>query len=226
MPIDLDSLAINGADIAIVAILLISGALAFFRGAVREVLAIAGWIAATAAAYYGFPYAQPYVHQLVGMPVLADVLTGVGLFVGALVIMSLVNGAISRHVKTSSLDALDRSLGFLFGLARGALVICIVFLVMVKFMPPEDQPLTVHEARALPLVEIGAGWLVLAIPPDKQEEWVGSIVAAKSYAEEALEKKRKFDALIGPPPVAESADGTDYSGAERTDMDRLIESNQ
>ena len=226
VPIDLDSFPINGADLAIVAILLISGALAFFRGAVREVLAIAGWAAAAAAAYYGFAYAQPYVHQFVGPPVLADALTGVGLFVAALVIMSLVNGAISRRIKMSSLVTLDRSLGFLFGLVRGALVICIVFLVMVMFMPPEDQPLTVHEARALPLVEVGAGWLVLAIPPDKREEWAGSIVAAKSFAEEALEKKKALDVLMSPPPVADSADGTDYSDTERTDMDRLIESIQ
>lgn len=226
MPIDLDSLPINGADIAIVAILLISGALAFFRGAVREVLAIAGWAAAAAAAYYGFAYAQPYVHQVVGPPVLADALTGIGLFVAVLVIMSLVNGAISRHVKMSSLNALDRSLGFLFGLARGALVISIAYLVMVIFVPPEEQPITVYEARALPLLELGAGWLVLAIPPEKQEEWIGSIITAKSHAEEALERKNALDVLMSPPPVAESADGTDYSDTERTDMDRLIESTQ
>ena len=226
VPIDLDSLSVNGADMAIVAILLISAALAFFRGAVREVLAIAGWVAASAAAYYGFPYARPYVNQLIDMPVLADALTGVGLFVGAMVIMSLVNGAISRRVKMSNLDTLDRSLGFLFGLARGGLVICIAYLVMVIFVPPEEQPVTVYEARALPLVEIGAGWLVLAIPPEKHEEWAASIVAAKSFAAEALERKNALDILMSPPPVAESVDGTDYSGAERTDMDRLIESNQ
>ncbi len=226
MPIDLDSLPINGADIAIVAILLISGALAFFRGAAREMLAIAGWVAAAAAAYYGFEYVRPYSLQLIGVPIVADAITGVGLFVGALMVISLVNGAISRRIKMSSLDTLDRSLGFLFGLARGALVICIVYLVMVMFMPPEEQPLAVHEARALPLVELGAGWLVLAIPPDKREEWAGSIVAARSFAEETLERKNALDVLMSPPPVAGSADGTDYSDAERTDMDRLIESNQ
>ena len=48
-------------DLTIIFVLLISGALAFFRGVVREVLAVAGWAGAAAAAYYGFDYVKPYI---------------------------------------------------------------------------------------------------------------------------------------------------------------------
>jgi len=223
---DFSSLPINGADLTFTVILLLSGVLAFFRGAVREVLAIGGWMAAVAASYYGFDYVRPYIVAMIGVPMVADAVTSIGLFVTTMVVMSLINGAISRRVKMSSLDTLDGSLGFLFGLARGALIICIAYLVMVIFVPPEEQPITVHQARALPLIEVGAGWLVMAVPEDKREEWALSVSQAKSFAAEAMERKDALHVLMNAPPVAgaEGADG--YSDAERTDMDRLIESNQ
>ncbi len=226
MSFDFSSLPVNGADLTFTVIQLLSGILAIFRGAVREVLAIGGWVAATAAAYYGFEYVRPYTLMVITLPMAADAVASIGLFVATMVVMSLVNGAISRRVKMSSLDTLDSSLGFLFGLARGALIICIAYLVMVIFVPPEEQPITVHEARALPLIEIGAGWLVMAVPEDKREEWALSVQQAKSFAAEAMERKGALDVLMGAPPVAGAAGADGYSDAERTDMDRLIESNQ
>ena len=55
-------------DLTVIFILLISGALAFFRGVVREVLAVAGWAVAAAAAYYGFDYVKPFVAPISGFP--------------------------------------------------------------------------------------------------------------------------------------------------------------
>ena len=213
-------------DLTIIFILLISGALAFFRGAVREILAIAGWAAAAAAAYYGFDYAKPFVSPYIGIPLLTDAITSGGIFILAMVVLSLVSGAISHRIKTSRLEGLDRSLGFLFGLARGALVVCIAYLVMVVFVPPEDQPAWVHEARALPLVEIGAVWLVEAVPPDKREEWMGAIATAKDFADTALETKDALDTLMGAPPVMTNPDASGYSSAERKELDRLIGTTQ
>lgn len=209
-------------DLTIIFILLISGALAFFRGAVREILAIAGWAAAAAAAYYGFDYVKPFVSPYIGIPLLTDAITSGGIFILAMVVLSLVSGAISHRIKTSRLEGLDRSLGFLFGLARGALVICLAYLVMVVFVPPEEQPDSILEARALPLVEIGAVWLVEAVPSDKRAEWLESIAVAKQFADQALETKDALDTLMGPPPVVTNPDKSGYSKAERKGIDQLI----
>ena len=226
MSFDFNSLPVNAADLTFVVIVLLSGILAFFRGAVREVLAIGGWVAAAAAAYYGFEYVRPYTLSLIGAPMVADAVTGIGLFVATMVVMALVNGAISRRIKMSSLDTLDSSLGFLFGLARGALVICIAYLVMVEFVPPEEQPVTVHEARALPLIEVGAGWLVRAVPEDKRGEFELALQTNKDFISKAMDQKQALDVLMGAPPVADAGGAEGYSDGERTDMDRLIESNQ
>lgn len=209
-------------DLTVIFILLISGALAFFRGVVREVLAVAGWAAAGAAAYYGFDYVEPFVAPYIGVPMLTDAITGIGIFIAAMVVISLLSGALSRRIRTSRLESLDRSLGFLFGLARGALVVCLAYLVMVVFVPPEEQPDAVHEARALPLVEIGAVWLVEAVPSDKRAEWLEAIAGAKELANTAMETKNALDTLMGAPPVVSNPDESGYSKAERTDLDRLI----
>lgn len=226
MDFDLGNLPISGVDLTIIVILLISAALAFFRGAVREVMAIAGWVAAAAAAYYGFDYVKPYVAPYIGIPLLTDALTGVGIFVAALVVISLVNGAISRRIRTSRLKSLDRSLGFLFGLVRGALVVCLAYLVMVVFVPPEEQPESVRAARALPLVEIGAVWLVEAVPSDKRADWLEAIATAGKFANTALETKNALDILMNPPPVVTNPDKSGYSSSERKDLDRLIDTTQ
>ena len=226
MSFDFSSFPINGADLTFTVILLLSGVLAFFRGAVREVLAIGGWIAAVTVSYYGFEYVKPYTLSVINVPMFADAVTSIGLFVVTMVTMAIVNGVISKRVQTSSLDTLDSSLGFVFGLARGALIICIAYLVMVIFVPPEEQPITVHEARSLPLIEIGAGWLVMAVPEEKREEWALSVRSAKTFAAKAMENRNALDVLMSAPPVAGGTATEGYSDAERTDMERLIESNQ
>ncbi|MCH7943542.1 MAG: CvpA family protein [Proteobacteria bacterium] len=213
-------------DLSVIVILLISGALAFFRGAVREFLAIAGWVAAGAAAYYGFDYVKPFVSPYIGIPLLTDAITSGGIFIAAMVVLSLISGAISRRIKTSRLESLDRSLGFLFGLVRGALVVCIAYLVMVVFVSPEDQPEAVQEARSQPLVEIGAIWLIEAVPDDKRAEWLGALQTAKEFADTAMETKNALDTLMGAPPVMTNPGQSGYSKAQRKELDRLIGTTQ
>lgn len=227
MDFNLDNLPVSVViDLSIVFILLVSGALAFFRGAVREVLAVAGWAAAAAAAYYGFDYVKPFIEPYIGIPLLTDALTSIGIFVSALVAISLINGAIARRIRTSRLESLDRSLGFLFGLARGALVVCLAYLVMVVFVPPEEQPGAVLEARALPLIEIGSVWLVKAVPSEKRAEWLEAIATAREFADQAMETKAALDVLMNAPPVVTNPDQSGYSKAERNDLDRLIDTSQ
>lgn len=223
---DLNSLPISVVDLTIIIILLISAALAFFRGAVREVLAVIGWAGASAAAFYGFDYVKPYIEPYIGIPLVVDALTAIGIFVAAMVVISLINGVISTRIKASMLGSLDRSLGFLFGLARGALVVSLAYLVMVVFVPPAEQPASIQQARALPLVEFGAVWLVEAVPADKRADWLGAIDTAKEYADSAMERKEALDILMNPPPVAIKPDQSGYSDAARKELDRLINTTQ
>ncbi len=167
--------ALNILDIAILVVLLISALLALFRGFVQEVLAIAAWVGAGLTAVWGLPIARIQVRPLVHPDWLADTVAGVAIFLVSLVFYSLITHAIARRVQESALGALDRSLGVLFGLFRGAVVAVVGYIVLsLAFPPPQPgsdavlrdvRPTWIREARSLSLLDQGATLARSVIPP-------------------------------------------------------------
>ncbi len=224
--------ALTAADLAVVAIILISGLLAFFRGFVREILSVGGWVGAAAATLYGFRPLQPYVRKLVGIDLLADVLTAAGLFVVALVFLSVISHAIAARVKDSALSAVDRSLGFVFGLIRGAVIVCIAFLAVSFAVPKDSQPAWIRNAKSMPAIERGATLLLSLIPRDVRSQGASAADEAKHRAAQAVEAKKSYERLVSPLPRAPEpkadapAEAPGYKPGERRDLDRLIQSTQ
>ena len=77
----MDSFPINLIDLGVILVLLISGFFAFVRGFVREVLSVAGWVGAGIIALYLFEPLRPHVHGLIPSPLIADIVTGAGIFI-------------------------------------------------------------------------------------------------------------------------------------------------
>ena len=117
----------NWVDLVVLGVILISGFLAFARGLVREALGLGAWaIAAYVASPYGvFPMVQPWARMQVRDTALADTLAFIGVFVIVLILLSLIAGAIAGAIRSSALGGLDRTLGLVFGLIRGAALVCI-----------------------------------------------------------------------------------------------------
>ncbi|SMF00346.1 membrane protein required for colicin V production [Tistlia consotensis] len=159
------NLPINAADVIVIAVLLVSAGLAFFRGLVHEVLAIAAWIGAALATLYFFLPAQSVSRQLIAIPLIADIVAGVVVFLLTLIVLTVISRMVSKRVQDSSLGALDRSLGFVFGLLRGAVIVCVAWLVLNWLLPPAEHPAWIREARSRPLVEAGAAAL-RSLAPD------------------------------------------------------------
>lgn len=213
----------NLADAAIAAILLVSGGLAFFRGAVREMFSIAAWVGAAAATYYGFGAVQAYTREMIETAWIADALAGAAIFLITLIVISWLSSALSRRVKESRLGALDRSLGFLFGLARGALIVSIIYLLVAWAVPPDEQPDWMLEAKARPLVLRAARLVALAIPPEARAEWIDAVTETDAPA---IDPAAAFETLIQPPPVIDKADQPGYNSRERKELERLIQTTQ
>jgi membrane protein required for colicin V production len=215
---------INGLDVAVAALLFVSAAFAYFRGFVHEVLSITGWIGAAAASVYGFPYARPFFRQAIDNPLFADIAAGVALFLVALVILSLLARAISSRVKASALGALDRALGFLFGLARGALVAVLVFLVYILAVPAKERPEWILKARTTPLMGAGAHVLVALLPPATAERLgIGEGGAPAPGSSPQAPAPSVRDLLQPRPQAPERPPPEGYSEKERQDMQRLID---
>ncbi|MEL6916004.1 MAG: CvpA family protein [Pseudomonadota bacterium] len=119
------------------ALIVVSALLAYSRGFTRELLAIAGWVVAAIAGVAFLEQAQPLVRQIpyVGDRIIGDSceLSVVGsfgaVFLVALVIVSLFTPLLSTLVQRSPLASVDQGLGFLFGVARGVLLVAIAFFI-------------------------------------------------------------------------------------------------
>ncbi len=220
-------------DIAVIAVILISGVLALARGFVREVLSVGAWVGAAVATFYLFEFAQPLARTYIEIELVADLTAGVAIFVVALIAFSLVSHAVSRRIRESALGPLDRSLGLVFGLVRGAAVVALIYLVFAALFPPEDRPAWVAEARTEPLMVEGAEVLASILP----ERWVAKSVdaadEAKRAAGQALDTGKAVQPLAEPlfkAPASEStgAEPGDpgYKDQERKDLERLIQGSQ
>jgi membrane protein required for colicin V production len=219
-------------DIAVVTIVLISGVLALARGFVREVLSVGAWVGAAIATLYLFAFAQPVARTYIEVELIADIVAGVALFVVTLIALSLVSHALSRRVRDSALGPLDRSLGLVFGLARGAALVALAYLIFSALFPPEDRPACVAEARTEPFLAQGALVLAGILP----ERWVAQSVdaaeGARTAAGQAIETGKAVQPLAEPlfkaPAIETSAEPVDpgYKDQERKDLERLIQGSQ
>ena len=220
------SIDVNALDAGIAIVVLLSAVLAFFRGFVREVLAVAGWIGAVFAALYGLPLVRPYARDLIPIDMAADAVAGGVIFLVVLVTLSLVTHFISRRVQESTLNALDRSLGVLFGIARGAVIVVLAYMVVGWLVPPAEQPGWMRDARTMPLVERGRDVLVTLVPGTFGAAEDATRGAADT-ARKARETKEMLDRMSRPEPAAEQGDGDGadgYSDDVRNSLQRLLES--
>jgi membrane protein required for colicin V production len=124
-------------DIFLIVVMFVSGLLAMVRGLIREVLSIAGWGAAAGAALFAYakvlPSAKSYFNTLNDYVVAGG--TVATFFIGTLIIVSIITVKISDKSLDSRIGALDRTLGFLFGLARGLLIVVVMFAFYDWFQP-------------------------------------------------------------------------------------------
>jgi membrane protein required for colicin V production len=153
-------------DFAVVGVLAVSGLFAFMRGLVREVLGIGAWIGAGFVAIWGGPLVRAQIAPYIPMQELVTPAAFAGVFLAALIILMIVSGWIGGIVRASVLGGLDRSLGLVFGLARGAILIIITYIAGGWVTSVDHWPPPVQDARLLPYVYEGAALLVHVLPPD------------------------------------------------------------
>lgn len=123
-------------DAVVLAIIVVSAVLAYARGFVRELMAIAGWVIAAIAGFALAPAVAPLLSEI---PLLRDIIgtnCELGLLAGfaavfavALVVVSIFTPLLSGAVQDSALGPIDQGLGLLFGVARGVLLVVIALVV-------------------------------------------------------------------------------------------------
>ncbi|WAC26899.1 CvpA family protein [Ancylobacter sp. SL191] len=156
-------------DIILIAVMVISGLLAMVRGLVREVFAIASWVIAAGVTLYAYPLVLPFAKQYITNDTFAMAASVGGVFLLTLLIVSIITVRISDLVLDSRIGALDRTLGFLFGLARGFLIMVVAFLFFNWLVQNEQgQPQWIRDARAKLVLQSAGDWLISILPEDPE----------------------------------------------------------
>ncbi len=155
-------------DLAVLGVILLSGVLALMRGVVSEILGIGAWLGAAAAAVYGHHLVEPYLIQWVNLGELTQYAAMGVVFLVALIVFALISRLIGETIRHSALGGVDRSLGLLFGLARGAVLVIALFVAAGAVTKIEQWPEPARTARSLPVIHQGAEYLVGLLPPGMQ----------------------------------------------------------
>ena len=224
----MSDLPVTIGDLIVVGILLASGLLAFARGFVHETLAVGAWVGAIVAAFYLYPDVAPYAEPYLPDPRLANIAAGFAVFLVTIIPLLLLTRFLSKRVQGSALNALDRSLGFVFGLVRGALLVVLIYIGVDFLWREEQQPEWLREARSRPLVVEGADFLRSFVATKDVEEGAAAARKAVDSAGSLAETERMFRKMVSPEPKAEQDAGGPGTGGygpkQRRDMERLIDS--
>ena len=207
---------LNTLDYIIIAIVLLSGILALIRGFVREFLSLCAWVGAFFIAITFYEPAVPMVSSYISNEKFAMWVAILAVFFVALILLSILGYVLSGFVKGKTFVWLDRSAGFLYGLLRGVIVLCLIYLGVVlilwsdinKYEPYENiseqdkknanvPPELLINARSRILLHYGADLLVSPefVPQDIREDWervnsdkVDITTTAKEQAETVQEQ--------------------------------------
>lgn len=141
-------------DGVVAAVIVLSALLAYSRGFVRELMAILGWIGATILAFIFADQVRPIIQSI---PVVGDfigdscelsiIAAFAAVFAVALLVVSLFTPLFSSMIQKTKLGGLDQALGFLFGVARGILLVAVAFFLYQTVLAAQDIAM-VRDSRA------------------------------------------------------------------------------
>jgi len=172
-------------DVIVVAVIFISAFLAMVRGFSREVLSLASWVLAALAAFVAYPHILPYVSPYITNEMVALIATLAGIFVVSLLAISLLTMKVADLIIDSRIGALDRALGLVFGLARGALILGVAILFTNELIRPENRPNWLAQAASKPILDEMSAQIKAVLPADLAEKLLLK-----------LEKKRSTDEIL------------------------------
>ena len=220
----LDFLSLHGVDIGVLIVLLLGSLLGLILGFIRSGLFIASWVGAGVSTIFGFPLAQPYFRQLIEDIFFADIAAGITIFLVALVILFLLSSFIGSWVRNSRLNALDRSLGMLSGLATSIVLLAGLQLIMENIWPGNNIPTIIQKSKSRPVIRGGAKLLNEMLPKSLKVFSIDVMDDAADKTKKAIEK-RIYERLVQPERQnLGDEERSGYDTKERKTLERAIDS--
>lgn len=157
---------LNNLDVVFLIIVGISALVGIARGMTKELLSIAGWVLAAAAVFYLVPIVEPMMAKYIASKLLANIVSGLAILIVFCIFWILTADRLGSVVRSSRLSALDRILGFVFGAARGALIVILVALLISTIIPEESKKGMFKDSQYFQLASNSAEPLKKLVPSD------------------------------------------------------------
>jgi len=185
----------NGADLVILGILLLSVVVSLVRGFIKEVFSILVWLVAIVAAFQVAGPLAEALEPVIELPSVRVILAFAAVFVLVLVVGGLISFLVGKTVEKTGLSPTDRLFGAVFGLARG-LAIVVLAVMLLRVTPFAEDPWW-NESRLMPtfesMSEQARAWLPESIAglldpenPRAPTGVIGSSQAELPFAEKEL----------------------------------------
>jgi membrane protein required for colicin V production len=146
----MEALGLNIADWFILVVLTASGLISLARGFTKEFLSLFLWIVAFVAAVSLEFLATPKINEYVGNPEISKILSYVVVFMICIILGGIVIKFIGTLIKWSGASGFDKFLGVLFGLARGSIVLFVIFLILPASIKSTDL---ISNSKITPIIE-------------------------------------------------------------------------
>ena len=178
---------LNIFDVIVIFVLGFSALISFFRGFLREVFSLGAWLGAGIITLYAYPSVAELLGKQINNPLIANGFASMGTFIGSLIIISIFASLMLKYLKPSTeVGMVDNSLGLVFGVLRGMLLVAIGFYMMSLFIKPSDYPEWVAHAFTRPHVEKMASWVGHIAPnylselsPDPDEAPLADVIKSE-----------------------------------------------
>ena len=219
----IENLPISLLDIGVLVVLLIGGLIGLVLGFVRAGLFVISWLGAGLATLFGLPIAKVFARKHIEEEFLADLASGVGIFLVTLIILFLISSLIGGWVRGSRLNSLDRSLGMVAGFITSIFLLSGAYLFMENVLPEDKRLKFVKNAKSLPMISVTARVLSESLMNKFNYFSKHSFNQTEIPSKEAINKKI-FDRLVLPEAKkAENETPPGYDKKERSNLERAID---
>lgn len=154
----------NWVDLIIIAIIVISALISLVRGFVKESISLASWVVAGFIALRYFTALADLLEPYIESPTIRGGTGFAILFVCSLIVGAVINFMASQLVSKTGLSGTDKSLGVVFGAARG--IIIVIMLVLLAGLTPMPSESWWKESTMVEYFASMASWIKDILPDD------------------------------------------------------------
>ena len=212
----MDILTTDPTDLVILIIIFCFGLFSLFRGFIRELFSIIGWIFAIILANSYTPFVLSKIQVMLPSFSLSPLIAGVLIALIVYILFRILGGLFQTRLGKANVSAINRSLGFLLGMAKGFALVCITVFIAKTFLNEAEYPKWLRTSKSLPLIESMTMFAASQLPMYLQKNF-----EKKPIDSFKTETKMKFESLNLPKlKQGYSHKDTAYNENQRLLMDK------